>query len=90
MPFILFKTYYKYGEWSSFTVADEEELRGEAESWLSDKEYELPEDSALDNLIEYLLNCGQETISNERGWGYVQIYEVPSVTNEWGPGQGSR
>lgn len=90
MPYILFKTYYKYGEWQSSIVATEEALLWEAEGWLQDNNYPVPEDKTLGSMIATLLKCGQKTISNEAGWGYVQIYEVPSISRTWGPSSGSK
>jgi len=90
MPYILFGTYYKYAEWESSIVDTDEDLIGLAEDWLQEKGYDVPDDKSIDNMIDTLLECGQETISNEAGWGYVKIYRVSSITSEWGPGSGCK
>ena len=83
MPFILFETYFKSGEWHFSTVPTDRAMIDLAWRWLHENKYKIPQDESVDSMISTLLECGNYHIINQLGWGYVKVYRVQDIQDEW-------
>mmetsp|Transcript_16892 Transcript_16892/g.23260 ORF Transcript_16892/g.23260 Transcript_16892/m.23260 type:complete len:92 (-) Transcript_16892:613-888(-) len=91
MPsYIFFSTYYKYAEWSTDVAKSDEEAIKLCREWLLETGYEIPEDQSVDSMIYAVLNGGEDQIKSERGWGYVKVYKVGNILEDYGPDGGSK
>lgn len=86
MPYILISKYYKYSEVSSHIAATEEELRDTAIEWFNEScKDDFPNLSELSTpeLIDALLEFGEDHIAHQRGHAYCAVFEVNQVIRSW-------